>query len=49
MRWKATDELKERTKFVLEWECWWNEAEGGQVNVSELCRIFVKSRDMGDR
>ena len=28
MPWKATDELKERTKFVLEWERRWNEAEG---------------------
>jgi hypothetical protein len=26
MPWKATDELKERTKFVLEWERRWNEA-----------------------
>ena len=24
--WKATDELKERTKLVLEWERRWDEA-----------------------
>jgi hypothetical protein len=27
MPWKATDTMKERTKFVLEWERRWNEAE----------------------
>jgi transposase len=47
MPWKATDELKERTKFILEWERRWNEAEGGQVNVTELCRIFGISRQTG--
>jgi hypothetical protein len=34
MPWKATDALKERTKFVLEWEQRWNAAQG-KVNVSE--------------
>src|SRR5689334_13282018 len=33
MPWKATDAMKERTKFVLEWERRWNEAEGGLVNM----------------
>jgi len=30
--------MKERTKFVLEWERRWNEAEGGRINMAELCR-----------
>lgn len=47
MPWKATDELKERTKFVLEWERRWSEAEGGRVNMAELCRIFAISRQTG--
>jgi transposase InsO family protein len=47
MPWKATDELKERTKFVLEWERRWNEAEGGPVNMAELCRMFGISRPTG--
>jgi len=47
MPWKATDALKERTKFVLEWERRWQEAEGGPVNMSELCRMFGVSRPTG--
>jgi len=47
MPWKATDEMKERTKFVLEWERRWNEAEGGPVNMAELCRMFGVSRQTG--
>jgi putative transposase len=47
MPWKATDEMKERTKFVLEWERRWNEAEGGPVNMAELCRMFGVSRPTG--
>jgi putative transposase len=47
MPWKATDQLKERTKFVLEWERRWNEAEGGPVNMAELCRLFGISRQTG--
>lgn len=47
MPWKATDALKERTKFVLEWERRWNEAEGGPVNMAELCRMFGISRPTG--
>lgn len=47
MPWKATDVMKERTKFVLEWERRWNEAEGGRVNMAELCRMFGVSRQTG--
>ena len=39
--------MKERTKFVLEWERRWNEAEGGPVNMAELCRMFGISRQTG--
>ena len=45
--WNATDAMKERTKFVLEWERRWNEAEGGPVNMAELCRMFGVSRQTG--
>jgi putative transposase len=47
MPWKATDPMKERTKFVLEWERRWNEAEGGRINMAELCRMFGVSRQSG--
>jgi putative transposase len=47
MPWKATDAMKERTKFVLEWERRWNEIEGGLVNMAELCRMFGVSRQTG--
>ncbi len=47
MSWKATDAVKERTKFVLEWERRWNAAEGGPVNMAELCRMFGVSRQTG--
>ena len=47
MPWKATDWMKERTKFVLEWERRWNEAEGGLVNMAELCRMHGVSRPTG--
>lgn len=46
MPWKATDAMKERTKFVLEWERRWHEGEG-VVNMSELCRMFGVSRQSG--
>ena len=35
MPWKETDPMKERMKFVSEWERRWNETEG-RVNVAEL-------------
>lgn len=47
MPWKATDPVKERTKFLLEWERRWDEAEGGPVNLAELCRMFGISRPTG--
>ncbi len=40
--------MKERTKFLLEWERRWDAGEG-VVNVSELCRQFGISRDTGHR
>jgi hypothetical protein len=48
MPWSETNMMKERVKFVLEWERRWNEQEG-QVNVSELCREFgVGGQAKGD-
>ena len=47
MPWNATDTRKERTKFVLEWERRWDEAEGGAVNMAELCRMYGVSRQTG--
>jgi len=32
---------------VLEWERRWNEAEGGPINMAELCRMFGVSRQTG--
>ncbi len=46
MPWHTTDPVKERTKFVLEWEERWHRQEG-QVNVAELCRVFGISRQAG--
>jgi len=48
MPWKATDAMKERTKFVLEWERRLAEWQG-QVNLAELCREFGVSRPTGYR
>src|SRR5258706_2962343 len=45
--WNATDAVKARTKFVLEWERRWTEAEGGPVNMAELCRMYGVSRQTG--
>ncbi len=47
MPWKATDAMKERVNFVLEWERRWNEAQGGPVDMAELCRKFGVSRPTG--
>ena len=47
MPWLATDVVKERTKFVLEWERRFNLAEGGRINMAELCRVFGVSRQTG--
>jgi len=38
--------MKERVKFILEWEQRWN-AQEGVVNVAELCRMFGISRQTG--
>jgi putative transposase len=46
MPWKETDVMKERVKFILEWERLWNELEG-YVNVSELCRRYGITRETG--
>jgi len=47
MPWLATDAVKERTKLVLEWERRFDLAEGGRVNMAELCRVFGVSRQTG--
>ena len=47
MPWERTDAMKERTKFVLEWERRWKETEGGPINMAELCRMFGVSRQTG--
>jgi transposase InsO family protein len=47
MSWQTTNALKERTKFVLEWERRWNEAQGGWMNMAELCRMYGISRQTG--
>jgi hypothetical protein len=44
MPWSQTDVMKERVKFVLEWERRWKETHGGRVDVAELCRMFGVSR-----
>lgn len=38
--------MKERVKFLLEWEKRWNDGEG-RMNFSELCREFGVSREVG--
>ena len=47
MPWKKTDDMSERCKLVLEWERRWEAAEGGRVDVAELCRMFGVSRQTG--
>jgi len=46
MPWKETNAMKERVRFVLEWERRWNEGEG-RLNFAELCREFGISRQVG--
>jgi len=46
MPWKETDIMKERIKFVLEWERQWSQQEGN-VNLAALCRVFEISRETG--
>ncbi|HEY2031312.1 MAG TPA: integrase core domain-containing protein [Myxococcales bacterium] len=47
MPWKATDRMKERVNFVLDWERRWNAAQGGRVDMAELCRKYGVSRPTG--
>jgi hypothetical protein len=37
MPWKETDVVKERVKFLLEWESRWDSG-AGRLNFAELCR-----------
>lgn len=46
MPWKETDVMKERVKFILEWEKRFN-AVRGDINMAELCREFGISRPCG--
>lgn len=46
MPWKETDAVKERVKFVLEWERQWQLGEG-RVNMTALCEAFGISRETG--
>jgi len=46
MPWKETDIVKERVKFLLEWETRWSAGEGF-LNFSALCREFGVSRQVG--
>jgi transposase InsO family protein len=46
MPWKETDSVKERVKFLLEWEKRWQAGEG-RLNFSALCREFGVSRQVG--
>lgn len=39
--------MTERCKFVIEWARRWEEAQGGRVNLAELCRQFGVSRQTG--
>ena len=49
MPWKATDAMKERVSFVLEWERRWNEAQGGRVDLAELCRNTASAGPLATR
>lgn len=44
MPWLSTDAMKERIKFVLEWERLRADAPDGRVNISELARKYGISR-----
>ena len=47
MPWLATDAVKERAKFVFEWERRFKLSEGRRINMAELCRIYGVSRQTG--
>jgi putative transposase len=46
MTWSETNAMKERARFVLEWELRWDKGDG-ELNMSELCREFGISRECG--
>jgi putative transposase len=46
MPWKETVAVKERVKFLLEWERRWNDGEG-RMNFAALCREYGVSRQVG--
>ena len=46
MPWKETDAVKQRVKFLLEWEARWY-AGDGRTNFAALCREFGVSRQVG--
>ncbi len=46
MPWKETDAVKQRVKFLLEWEARWY-AGDGRTNFAALCREFGVSRQIG--
>jgi hypothetical protein len=46
MPWKETDAVKQRVKFLLEWEKRW-EAVDGRTNFAALCRQFGISTQVG--
>ena len=46
MPWKETDAVKQRVKFLLEWEARWH-AGDGRTNFAALCREFGVSRQVG--
>jgi putative transposase len=47
MPWKEIDAMQEKVRFILEWERRWDAAQGGRVDVAELCRRFGVSRQTG--
>lgn len=47
MPWKEASVMSERVKFCLEWQRRWDAAEGGRVDVAELCRVHGVSRQTG--
>jgi putative transposase len=46
MVWRKTDVMKERVKFLLEWEQQWQQGEG-RVVMAPLCRAFGITRQTG--
>ena len=46
MPWKETDAVKQRVKFLLEWEARWY-AGDGRTNFAALCRELGVSRQVG--